>query len=274
MSHGKKYDASGLVEAQYEPGSRGRVLKNLLGIRTRRDMARAEGAAQFNVYLDFVLDIDKHHRFTAEDICTMHRKWLGSILSMGRPLSAGQPDQRPVSLRHSRAHSPDDEGVGAGSVACLYPLCLRNGSRRRSGGSSRPYRTGADSPLSGRQWARGPFPGSSHGDAGGLSPAGLWRSSGKTAAGILCRCAGWLGEKLRADGDNLSGGAQADFAIPWAAFRGVILVLGCCKSASVRWMPSIAVEVRTVLWMSARRLAGFRRNGLVWTSGFFTMLLL
>lgn len=79
MGHGRKYDASGLVEAQHEPGSRGRVLKNLLGIRTRREMARAEAVAQYHVYLDCVLDIDKHHRFTAADICAMHRKWLGAI---------------------------------------------------------------------------------------------------------------------------------------------------------------------------------------------------
>lgn len=79
MTHGRKYDASGLVEAQYEPGSHGRVLKNLLGIRTRREMVRVEAAAQFDVYLDFVLEIDKRHRFTVADICAMHRKWLGSI---------------------------------------------------------------------------------------------------------------------------------------------------------------------------------------------------
>jgi len=35
-----RYDTSGLVEAQFEPGSRGRVLSNLLGIKSKRKMDR------------------------------------------------------------------------------------------------------------------------------------------------------------------------------------------------------------------------------------------
>jgi cell filamentation protein len=31
-----RYDIDHLVEAQFEPGSRGRVLKNLLGVRGKR----------------------------------------------------------------------------------------------------------------------------------------------------------------------------------------------------------------------------------------------
>jgi cell filamentation protein len=41
-----RYDASGLVEAQFEPGSRRRVLKNLLGIKRKREMDRLEGLEQ------------------------------------------------------------------------------------------------------------------------------------------------------------------------------------------------------------------------------------
>jgi hypothetical protein len=41
-----RYDTSGLIEAQFEPGSRRRVLKNLLGIKSRREMNRVEGRAQ------------------------------------------------------------------------------------------------------------------------------------------------------------------------------------------------------------------------------------
>jgi hypothetical protein len=37
-----RYDTSSLPEAQFEPGSRGRVLKNLLGIKRKRDMDEAE----------------------------------------------------------------------------------------------------------------------------------------------------------------------------------------------------------------------------------------
>lgn len=37
-----RYDVSELAEAQFEPGSRHRVLKNLLGIKRKRVMDRLE----------------------------------------------------------------------------------------------------------------------------------------------------------------------------------------------------------------------------------------
>lgn len=46
MTPGDRYDSSGLEEAQYQPGSRGRVLKNLLGIKTKREMNREEAGVQ------------------------------------------------------------------------------------------------------------------------------------------------------------------------------------------------------------------------------------
>ncbi len=48
------YDTSSLIEAQFEPGSNGRVLKNK------------------RMY-------DADHRFAAEDIKMMHKVWLGEI---------------------------------------------------------------------------------------------------------------------------------------------------------------------------------------------------
>ena len=43
MKKSSRYDTSVLPEAQFEPGSRGRVLKNLLGRKRKRDMDEAEG---------------------------------------------------------------------------------------------------------------------------------------------------------------------------------------------------------------------------------------
>lgn len=40
-----RYDTSGLIETQFEPGSRGRVLKNLLGIKSRREVDKLEAEA-------------------------------------------------------------------------------------------------------------------------------------------------------------------------------------------------------------------------------------
>ena len=79
MKRGSRYDTSGLVEAQFEPGSRSRVLRNLLGIKSSRKMDDAEASALKAAMEAFVGKYDEHYRFTAEDICDMHRRWLGGI---------------------------------------------------------------------------------------------------------------------------------------------------------------------------------------------------
>jgi cell filamentation protein len=79
MSRSGRYDVSGLTEAQFEPGSRSRVLKNLLGIRSVREMEDAETAALKLAMERFIATYDEHHRFTADDICHMHERWLGGI---------------------------------------------------------------------------------------------------------------------------------------------------------------------------------------------------
>lgn len=75
---GGRYEARG-IEAEAEPGSRGRVLRNLLRIRSVREMARVESAALLaatNLLIDRT-GIDQ--RFCAEDVCNMHRVWLGDV---------------------------------------------------------------------------------------------------------------------------------------------------------------------------------------------------
>lgn len=66
-------------EGEFEPGSRGRVLRNMLGIRRVRDMEQAESEALV-VTQNALLDrLTITHRFTAADICAIHRQWLGGI---------------------------------------------------------------------------------------------------------------------------------------------------------------------------------------------------
>jgi cell filamentation protein len=73
-----RYRATG-VEVEFEPGSRGRVLRNLLGITRVRDMNLAESQA-LEIAQDMALDrFDADHRFTAQDICDLHTLWLGPI---------------------------------------------------------------------------------------------------------------------------------------------------------------------------------------------------
>ena len=46
MTETGRYDVSGLVEVQHQPGSRGRVLRNLLGIISKRQMDEIEAREQ------------------------------------------------------------------------------------------------------------------------------------------------------------------------------------------------------------------------------------
>lgn len=79
MNPSDRYDISDLPEAQGEPGSRGRVLKNKLGIKSKREMDEAESVALKTAIDKLVYMYDDKHRFTAEDIRTMHKVWLGDI---------------------------------------------------------------------------------------------------------------------------------------------------------------------------------------------------
>lgn len=74
-----RYDVSILVEAQFEPGSRGRVLRNLLGIARVREMNRVEAVALQAAMDGFFRRYDEARRFTAQDVREMHRAWLGDI---------------------------------------------------------------------------------------------------------------------------------------------------------------------------------------------------
>ena len=73
-----RYEAQG-IETEFEPGSRGRVLRNLLDIRLAGEMSRAESTALLQAQEHLVDTYSLDHRFTAGDICEMHRIWLGHI---------------------------------------------------------------------------------------------------------------------------------------------------------------------------------------------------
>lgn len=73
-----RYEAAG-PEAEFEPGSRGRVLRNLLGIVRARDMAEAESQA-LEIAQEAALErYGPDHRFSAKDVCELHRLWLAPI---------------------------------------------------------------------------------------------------------------------------------------------------------------------------------------------------
>ena len=79
MKKAGRYKISGLVENQFEPGSRGKVLKNLRGIKRKSEIDGIE-AEFFELTLDRLIKTYKEdHRFTADDIRRFHRIWLGDI---------------------------------------------------------------------------------------------------------------------------------------------------------------------------------------------------
>jgi len=79
MKKSGRYKTSSMIEDQYEPGSRGRVLKNLPGITTKKGIDTVETREYLRVTDQLLQHFDRKHCFTAEDICLMHQAWLGSI---------------------------------------------------------------------------------------------------------------------------------------------------------------------------------------------------
>lgn len=79
MKKTNRYDVSNLIEAQNQPGSRGRVLRNLLGISGKRMMDQAEAREQKRALQDILSSYSMNHRFKAADVCRMHEMWLGGI---------------------------------------------------------------------------------------------------------------------------------------------------------------------------------------------------
>ena len=79
MKKSTRYYTSGLIEAQFEPDSHGRVLKNKLGIKSKRAMDKIEREKQLQAIESLSEIYDPNHRFTAADICNIHKIWLGKI---------------------------------------------------------------------------------------------------------------------------------------------------------------------------------------------------
>ncbi|NVL89568.1 MAG: Fic family protein [Desulfobacterales bacterium] len=79
MKKGERYDVSGLIEAQYEPGSNNTVLRNLFGIIDPHEMDRVEVRSLAKTTDIFIREYDQEHQFSATDICSFHKTWLGEI---------------------------------------------------------------------------------------------------------------------------------------------------------------------------------------------------
>lgn len=71
--------AAGGAESEFEPGSRGRILRNRMGICRVAAMNLAETKALAATQQWAAGHFDIAHRFTDDDVCALHRRWLGDI---------------------------------------------------------------------------------------------------------------------------------------------------------------------------------------------------
>jgi hypothetical protein len=67
-----RYTATG-AEAEFEPGSRRRVLRNLLGIRSVREMEKMESEELLTTTRRAIEETSADQRFTADNIRYLHR---------------------------------------------------------------------------------------------------------------------------------------------------------------------------------------------------------
>lgn len=66
-------------EVEFEPGSRGRVLRNLKGIRSKRAMDQAEIESLEKAHELYLAKMGPETTITADLLCRMHRDWLGEL---------------------------------------------------------------------------------------------------------------------------------------------------------------------------------------------------
>ena len=73
-----RYQTTG-VEAEFEPGSNGQVLRNLVGIRSADDMNELELELLGEVYGEVLLQALPDLALTVSDLKSWHRLWLGNV---------------------------------------------------------------------------------------------------------------------------------------------------------------------------------------------------
>lgn len=79
MKKSDKHTTAHFSEDQYKPGSNDQVLRNRLHIIRKREMDVIEAELYALVLPKLMATFTKDHRFTAADICTIHRAWLGDV---------------------------------------------------------------------------------------------------------------------------------------------------------------------------------------------------
>jgi len=79
MAELSRYKVAASPQDEYQSGSRGRVLRNHLGITSKRKMDQAEFDALTVARIHFEQTLTSATRIDAKIVCDMHQKWLGRI---------------------------------------------------------------------------------------------------------------------------------------------------------------------------------------------------
>jgi cell filamentation protein len=74
-----RYTVAKGAEAEFQPGSRNRVLRNKLGITHKREIDQLEFSLLVAAQEAYYDRIEDDTRFTAPLICQMHTDWLGKL---------------------------------------------------------------------------------------------------------------------------------------------------------------------------------------------------
>ncbi len=110
------------VEAQFEPASHGRVLRNRLHIHRKLEMDRMEFEALVRAQEKYLNQIGPHTRLTAEILCRMHRDWLGDIYEWAgryRTVELAKGDFRwPPAFRVGENMDAFEKGILARCTPC------------------------------------------------------------------------------------------------------------------------------------------------------------
>jgi len=81
MAPADRYDSSHFPEDQYEPGSNGAVLKNLLGITSKETLERVEEVRFERLMEAAAARFDADYRFTTLDLLWLHKFWLEDVFT-------------------------------------------------------------------------------------------------------------------------------------------------------------------------------------------------
>ena len=74
-----RYGTTGNIEAQFEPGSGGRVLANKLGIANPEEMDDVELDLLNQLRENILGSIEVDQSIAVADVCEWHRRWLGNV---------------------------------------------------------------------------------------------------------------------------------------------------------------------------------------------------